>query len=591
MERKRLFPLFLMISFATGACSEESTSDDDGSMGGESGSEGDGGTGGMPMTGLPPTGLLDCSGVDVSDAVEVSGDITEDTTWEGTVYVSGSVDTESGATVTIEPGTDVVVAVDASIEFGWNSNAATVNAAGTSDAPIRFCGETSEAGYWDKIIVGQNVTSNSVFRHVLISDAGGSDTAFSLSTGITVDNVQVRNSGGDGVWASDFEEDSSDLTVEGSANAAAVLFGSGAITHFPLGGDLVENGEPLARIRFSDVDVDTAYHDLGIPYLQEESVDVEQGAEVVFDAGVEVQFDADTSLEVGWNGNDAAIATNGTEDDPVVFRGKEDLAGFWHGIYIRQNVLTNSQMSSTEIWHAGGEDNSALSVESPITLENVTLNTNETGMWMSGSGVADDSTNLTITGTEGAPLVLQPNALVSVVEGGDYTGNADDRIEVEGGDYTEDGTVPNVGVPYYLRGSVDTETDSVLTLTPGTEFVMTADTSLEIGWNGNEATFIAEGTENAPIVFTASDETAGHWAGLIIGSSVLSSSSLDYVEVHYAGGSSTTANLLLYSPISVTNSTFAHSAGWGILKEESDTTDYEADNTFTDNASGTVSNL
>ena len=298
-----------------------------------------------------------------------------------------------------------------------------------------------------------------------------------------------------------------------------------------------------------------------------------------------------TSLEVGRNSNDARIVTNGTESDPVVFRGSSELAGFWHGLQIRRNVRTDSRLSYTEIWHAGGDDNFALHVESPIVIDHVTLSTNDTGMWISEDGLAEESSDLSITATKGAPLTVQPNALTTIPEGGDYTGNDDDQIEIETGDYTEDGTVPNLGVPYYVLGSIDTETDSVLTLVPGTHFIMSADTSLEIGWNSQQATIMAEGTEEEPIVFSGADDAAGHWVGLVIGNGVVSSSTLDYVEIHDAGGGSPDAALVIRNPINVTNSTFANSAGWGILKDDEDLTDYATGNTFTDNASGDVSDF
>jgi len=630
MMRGLLLPAVAVMVLGA-ACTVESDGDDDGGAGADSGGEsgsggtsGKGGSGGKASGGSSGKGaggtsgksgsagegggsagteetagagggggdeLVDCDSRDVDGATEAEN-VTEDTTWSGTVLVSGDVRVTNGATLTIAPGTHVIMDADSSLEIGWNSETATIDAAGTAARPVRFCGKESEAGYWGTFTVGSNVTSNSVLSHVLVADGGG-DAAVVLEADVKVTDLVVRNADADGVHARDFDDASERLTVEGSGDAPVVLTGQRAATNFPLGGSLIGNGEDLVRVRFTDIDEDTTFHATGVPYLQEASIDTSEGAILTFEEGVEYRFTTDTDLEIGWNSSDAELQVKGSEDAPVIFRGEDDEAGAWGGLIIGPNVRTDSTLEYLEIRHGGGNDTRPLRVNAAIVLDHVTLEDNAVEAYIAAVGVAASSTELSITGSGAHALTVHPDALTSLPEGGTFTGNTSDWIEVEGGSYTrESGTVPNLGVPYRILDSIDTREDSVLTLAAGTEFEMTADTQLEIGWNSGAATINAEGTEADPIVFRGVVEEAGYWVGIAIGVNVTTDSILDHVEIGHAGqGTGIVGNLRLDSPITVTNSRFFDSAGFGIVKSSADVTDYTETNTFEGVLSGNVGTL
>jgi hypothetical protein len=424
---------------------------------------------------------------------------------------------------------------------------------------------------------------------VLVSDGGG-DAALILNADVEVRDVVVRNSDADGVHARDFDDASERLFVDGSSSTAVVLTGTGAATKFPLGGSIAGNGEDLVRVRFTDIDEDTTFHALDVPYLQEDAIDTTGGAVLTFEAGVEYRFATDTDLEVGWNSSDAEIQVEGTEESPVVFRGEDPESGAWGGLILGGNVRTDSRLSYLEIQHGGGNETRPLSIYSALVVDHVTLDDNELEAYIGADGVAASSSSLTITGSGAHALTLHPNAITLLPDGGAYTGNAGNWIEVEGGDYTrESGTVANLGVPYRLLDSFSTTAGSTISIAPGTEFEMTADTQFEIGWNGGAASIEAEGTTADPIVFRGVENTAGYWIGMVIGSNVSSASVLDHVQIGNAGqGTGAVGNLSLSSPITVTNSRFFSSAGYGIVKLASDTTDYATTNTFEDVATGNV---
>lgn len=520
--------------------------------------------------------------------LEVSGEITSDTTWSGTVRVTANIDVYEGAVLTILPGTAVVFAVDTDLEIGWNSQAATIRAEGTAAAPIVLCGANPQAGGWRGVSVRPNATSDSVMKFVTIRHAGGGQPALALERGITISDLTIEASGDDGVEAIDFAADSANLTVTGATGVPAALTGAGAVTRFPLGGSLTGNGDDVVELRFDKIIADTTFRPPGVPYRQTQHVDVYEAAEVVFAAGVAYRFGVDTDLEIGWNDQAATLTVEGTAEAPVVFSGDVAEPGFWRGITIHSNVTTNSRISHAEVRDGGGGSAPVLTIESPISLEHLTLAGNQIGASVARQGLAATSTDLNITGTKGRPMVIEPTAWTTVPTGGSYAGNDDDRIEVSGVDlHGVTGTIRAVGVPYFVSTSIDVYEDSSLTFEAGVEVEMGPDTDLEFGWNNQATEVIAEGTAESPIVFRGVDPVAGWWRGLKINSNVLSSSKLIHVHVLHAGQSGG-GNLEVHRSLTVTGSHFEASAGYGILREMGDATDYVTPNTFASNALGDV---
>lgn len=542
---------------------------------GSSGSSGSAGTSGDGAD--AGSGLVGCGSRSIAAATVVRDTISTSQTWSGTVYVQGAISVVEGAVLTIEPGTHVIFAADAQLDVGWNSGAATLLANGTEAAPISFCGQSGDPGYWKGLLIQNNVTSNSVLEHVLVADAGGEGQALLVNAEVKVSDVVVDNAEGVGVRAAAFAESSARLSVSNTAGVPVVLTSPEALSPFPLGGEFTDNTDNTVHLDFTDIAGLTVVHDVSIPYVVDHAVDVNEGADLTFEAGVEARFAADAGLEIGWNSGDVVFHVAGTEAKPVQFRGVSEEPGFWEGLTIRLNVRTSSVLSHLQLRNAGGGDDGALRIEAKIQVNDVELGQNEKGAWIGAQGLATSSTNLSITSTEAVPLTVQPDALISLPAGGTFTGNSVDQIAVEAGDYSVSGTVPNLGVPYRVLGDIDTLQNSSMTIAAGTHFVMTADADIEFGWNGGSATIVARGTASAPIQFAGVDATAGFWEGLIVGTQVLSSSAFEYVEIADAGPSC----LTLQRDLSVTNSSFSRCETYGITKPDDDLTNYELTNTFT----------
>lgn len=534
-----------------------------------------------------PVTAFECGARDVTGAREVTGTLMASETWSGKVLVKGPLYVR-GATITIMPGTQVFMDVDSSLQIGWSSDEGAIIADGTEAAPIRICGKVADQGYWNGVVLGENVTSNSVLRNVLVADgAGDGKASVQLNAPITVDNLQVRNAQHSGVSAVDFSAGSQRLSVDGTAGPAVVLTDVGAVTRFPLGGSFSANSENVARVSFTQLQADTVVHNIGIPYLQETTVYTGNGASLTFEAGVEYRVQPGAALEVGWSTASAGLYVAGTAAAPVLFRGASDVSANWTGLHVGANVTTDSHLMYAELRQAGGAARQALDLNSPVRIDHVTLRGNATGVGVGEAGLAASSTALTVTDTASYPLVVQADGIYGLPTGGMLTGNMLDQVKVEGSTVTRIGTVNNLGIPYLLTSTLYLNDGTAMTIAPGTAFLFGAGASLQIGWGNGDTAFIAEGTALAPITFTGLDSTAGFWGSIVVGANVRTSSKLNYLHIGH-GGRDGAALLEMRANIPVTNSRFFDSAGYGIEKAAANVIDYTATNTFENVALGNV---
>jgi hypothetical protein len=526
-----------------------------------------------------------CGTRDVTGLTAIPTNITTAQTWSGKVLVSGRVLVSQGARITIDPGTEIFMDVDSSIEFGWNSSDATLLANGTPAQPIKFCGKTADRGYWNRILFGSNLTSDSVLRNVLIAEAGGDTAAVQLDADLTVDNLQVVDSGSIGVIASDFKEGSRALTVRNAVGQPVVFETHGAVTRFPLGGTLTGNGEDVAVLSFSSIDADAVVHDLGIPYLQEQRL-LQSKGRLLIESGVEWRAAADVTLELGWNNSSTTVQIQGTSAAPVVFRSFSDSAS-WGGLLVGAQVTTDSKIAYTEVRQAGQGREFGVEIDAKITLDQVTLRNNLKGLSIEAVGLSKDSKGLLITGTQDRPLTVRTNGLFSVPTDSKLDGNTNDQIELAGGSWDETGTISDLGIPYHIAQRWLVSKTAQLTFKPGVEFVMASGVELDLAWNNSATGVTLVGTAADPIKFRGEQDLAGFWVGLRLGAGALQTSRFDYVEIANAG--SNDGALEIDREVAITNCKFIKSASYGINKARAITNTYlGVGNTFTDCALGDV---
>jgi len=151
-------------------------------------------------------------------------DITTSQTWSATnaPYLFKG-DSDIDADVTVEPGTEILMANEARIVIEGQGS---FNAEGTSSDKITIVGEVETSGYWDEIEFNSNNPQN-VLRHVELAYGGGDVTDNHNGSTIwvqddnnaklTIENSTVRNSSGWGMSV----ESGTDVTPPDSSSVVS----------------------------------------------------------------------------------------------------------------------------------------------------------------------------------------------------------------------------------------------------------------------------------------------------------------------------------------------------------------------------------
>ncbi|MCB0108963.1 MAG: right-handed parallel beta-helix repeat-containing protein, partial [Caldilineaceae bacterium] len=149
-------------------------------------------------------------------------------------------------------------------------------------------------------------------------------------------------------------------------------------------------------------------------------------------------------------------------------------------------------------------------------------------------------------------------------------------------DITTNTTWTKANGPYTVTQFIRVRPDVKLTIEAGTEIAFQEHASLRV-----EGTLVAQGTANAPILFTGTAKTLGAWNGITASNTAeqLASLTFDHVIVEYAiyEGFENNANLFLdYTTAEIRNSTFRNGGGNG-LNVSGNATATIADSTFVNN--------
>ena len=554
------------------------------------------------------TSALDCGSRDVTGATVLTDPITQDTTWSGVVHLPNGLSVHNEPTVTIMPGTKVIVGHNASLEFGYLGSHATIVAKGTVEQPIKFCGETDTAGYWAGLIFRSGVKSASVLRNVLITDGGATDAGLTLEMPLLVQGVQVRNSGVDGVHAAGFDPASAPLIVTGS-KALALKATAAKGVEVPVGSQLTGNGTDVIDIGFTSFNTDLTFRDLGVAYRQLGSVSstVASAASpvpvVTFEAGVNYEIDRQQVLALG-NANVHAL---GTTAKPIIFQRLPcALAILCDSVSqttdIGGRITANGpdlRFENVEIRRFGWVTSTSDTANGAVTITGSgTLKVDHvkiTGAGGYGLKVLDvandartftaDSNNLEIsTSYLYAGLWLGCATLSSLPSSVVFDPNTAQSVKVQ--TYTlvsclalSGSTTLWPGASPYSIQSVDIPSGASLIMQPGAALRFQQNYALTVESGGTLKALGTSATLDGQISFLLSPFTNNtkNWLGIVANAG--STVQLDYTTISNAGvsgGAAVTAK----TPIQFTHSTINFSNGAGVAKTAADTTDYVTGNTF-----------
>ncbi|MGM0559025.1 MAG: hypothetical protein ACQEVA_21755, partial [Myxococcota bacterium] len=312
------------------------------------------------------------------DAIQISdGDYGDDATLvnAGIPYIAADdIITRGAMTLTIEPGVEVQVGVDKRIDLGYSGDQVTVNAAGTSDQPIRFVGTAQESGHWGTIRVRDSVTSDSVFDWIEVSHTGANDEAGMLfDAAVTLKNATFSDNeiAGFRVYRNGLQAESENVTVNNADGASAILDFDALFT-IPTGGSY-GSGDAYVEVADGDVDKSGTVPAIdGIPYRITDSVITRGSVDLNFAAGVIFDIEIDERFDFGYSGDETTFTI-----DDVTFRGTTQSPGHWRQILVRSSVTSDSSLTNSQILHAGSSSKAAVEITSGAAGFTLTGNTIE----------------------------------------------------------------------------------------------------------------------------------------------------------------------------------------------------------------------
>jgi hypothetical protein len=518
--------------------------------------------------------------------ITVSGTIEGETTWKGTVTLKGSVEV-TGGTLTIEPGTTIIMCATCTLDIGWNNSATALVAQGTADKPITIKGATAGKGFWGKVLVGSSVASTGM-SHVIIDGAGNGEALASLevSSSIGLTDVVVRNGAAAGVMLYKVKAGGT-IAVE-QVDGHVGIISDQSVQNMPAFTS-TGAGKNSIYIKGNDWSADEiVLKDQGIPYYINDDVDQTNGS-VIIEAGTKFEMAAGSSLEFGWNSSATSVQMNGTAEKPISFEGVVDEAGSWDGITIGSKVNSNSKLSHVELTHGGSDDYGALYVGSKVLLEDVTLRKSLSyGLDVSSEGLKAGSARVSAHDTKGYPVRINGGALLDMPADGTFTNNTESYVLVQGNEFNgQQGTLRALEIPYYLSETLQLDKGANWTIEAGSKLVFGPDKFLEVGWNSDVATLKVEGSEGKPVTFESKDGSDTLWGGIHIEGQVTSDSAIRYATIRHTGAEGTPA-IRLKKKISIEKSVIEGTKGNGIellgstQDDETYLNDLSSNNSFSD---------
>ncbi|NJB36768.1 hypothetical protein [Croceivirga sp. JEA036] len=476
-----------------------------------------------------------------SEVVELTGEVTEDTTLEAaTEYIlAGPLTVKDGVTLTIEAGTTIEAKSGRTDVFLAVERGAKLMAKGTAAAPIRFTSDAAspEAGDWGGIVLAGKAPSNKgtdVESEVAGVLYGGTDAAdnsgelsyviaeytgakinneqefngisfFGVGSGTVVNNIVVNNGADDGieffggtvnvtnVYCSNIADDMFDWT-EGYQGTITNAFG------------VRNNGFDMATEDPRGIEGDSNSNDptaapISTPTLNNVTI-LNLNQTVALKAGAEIR-----------RGTDATI-------NNILFAAYRE-ASFENRIDTKDDN-GDGAVTLTEAYSQGnvGADKDGSTIEGTITEI--------------GDGIVISDNN-TVEGKAGVGADLAAFAWANPT----FVVTQTDGVVVEEpelqGTITEDTKLVST-VEYSLAGPLTVKEGATLTIEAGTTIKAVSGRTDVFLAVERGAKLIAVGTAAAPIRFTsdATSPAAGDWGGIVLAGKAPSNKGTD-VESEVAG--------------------------------------------------------
>jgi len=559
-------------------------------------------------------GLISCEKeiVDPIDPIVEGGTLTEDIT-EDMIFKTGSIYTFDGtirirnAKLTFEAGSIIKFTDDSSLEFAyWGDEWATIDVRGTADLPVLFTSAKSNPsnGNWAGLHFF-NGAKECVINHAIIEYAGSefSDGSIRIEeTAIAFTNSIIRNAANVGIR----------MYKEGSFNAfSGNLFTN--IDSYPIsiyinnvhtltGDNIFETSLGIWIENEEDFTLQGNYYwsDLGVPFYQEGTIRFGaqgEGSIIHIAPGTEILFMEDGSWDIAyWADQYATIIAKGTEAEPVLFSSASTApeAGDWESISFYEGA-NNSSFEYCTFEFGGVDYYSGMIVieESHVGFTHCEFYYSQAdAITLRDHAYFSDFGNNIFLGNLLYPISIYPNYVHTII--GENSIDTDLGIlisDVDDLNIPGEYTWTQQTAPYIIDGNLRIGaigSGVQLTIEAGTKVQFMQDAQLDIAyWGDHIASFVAEGSIDAPIIFTSASTAPnkGDWDSFNFYEGA-HNCVLAYCEISYAGGNEIPWGAISLmdagNPLSISHSLFNHISAHGISVDEDSSVDISNNVNFDD---------
>jgi hypothetical protein len=530
----------------------------------------------------------------------------------------------------ITVGTEVTLTIEAGVKLVFNEGTSlsvhegALVARGTEERPITFTGRKQRPGSWWGVRMMHSAHADSILEHVTIEYGGatpgfkGAKPANLMLDGYygegTLDlvNVTLRKSAGFGLYAEDqihsrFEGNVLTDNARGAAHLHPVF-----VAKLDANSSFDGNDVDVVEVAGASLDQQRlSWPGLEVPYRVTGDINLTDNSFVRIGQGARLEFAENTGVSVFRS----RLAAIGSKDEPVVMTGQKEVPGFWRGVrYLDSNSVDNV-LEHVAIRYAGaspsykGVEPANLMLDDYYGTVRVKMNNVELSHSASYGLYAEeqaeiDFANNRLTDNERAAALLHPAVVGTLDSQSTYAGTAAEWSEEggekgeeagekgeeagekgeEAGEKGEEGRLELLGASldgaestwraidarYVVRGDILVRDDAHLTIEPGVTVAFSEGAGLSV----YRARITARGTEEAPILFTATNPKPGYWKGIHLVDTSSVENIFEHVTIEYGGSprnfkGAEPANLMFddyFGLVSATlnHVTSRHSAGAGM---------------------------
>lgn len=268
------------------------------------------------------------------------------------------------ADLTIEPGVVIAFEEDASLSLREGSS---LKMEGTEGSPIVLTGVEPDKGLWRGMLIESNKESNSM-KYVTIEYAGSNNTSSSggmspaglqvaRDGSVTIDHCTFQHCQDNGLFWTSSKHISITNSVFTKNDYPMKTNGNNQIKLYNNTNTYIGNENDYVLLEYPGMDNDNkeiTWHKIDVPYYITTRIynrfDIKR-ADLIIEPGVEVIV-ATSGTHMRIMSDGGSIRAIGTPEEPIIFRGKNDVKGSWSHILIASSSALN-EIAYMNIKNAG----------------------------------------------------------------------------------------------------------------------------------------------------------------------------------------------------------------------------------------------